>query len=86
MGSEPRAPEIVEATVAGVEVGDKLVFTPLPEEARRGHGRDGQETDTEDTDRSSRVEVHVRNLTIKSRGKFRTSRCRSPCYGDVPGL
>jgi len=53
-------PQSVEPRVCylGLEVRAQLFLAPIPEEARGGNCRNGQQTDTEDTDKASRVWVH----------------------------
>jgi hypothetical protein len=57
LGLETGHPQPVKLVTALREVRDNGLATPLPDEARRGDGGDSQQADTEDSDRSSRVEV-----------------------------
>ena len=44
----PSAPQLLEAALVRLEIGQQLLATPLPEEACRGDRRDRQQADTED--------------------------------------
>lgn len=82
MGLEPGRPESVEPGILGIglKVCGELFLTPIPEKASSSYRCNGQQTDTENANKASRVGVSGHNLTIRSRGNFRARSVSPICY------
>jgi len=62
VASETGSPQSFQSIIDFVQ-GNQFFLTLLPEQARRGHGRNGQQTHTKNADDDLPVEVDRHNLT-----------------------